>query len=71
MSVATKFDKIMRKSMASRTSLFSHEINGFQVLGDVEISYIGFGDDSKKNLIFISLSLYLLSMRQYFHIILF
>ena len=28
--------------------------NAFQVLGDVEISYIGFGDDSKKNLIFIS-----------------
>ena len=41
--------------MASFTSLFFHEIDQFQVLGDVEISYIGFGDDSKKILISISL----------------
>ena len=39
---------------------FFHEINRFQVHGDVEISYIGFGDDSKKILISISLFIYYL-----------
>ena len=30
------------------------EIIGSQVLGDVEISYIGFGDESKENSFYIS-----------------
>ena len=42
------------------------EIIGSQVLGDVEISYIGFGDESKENSFYISETL--TSFKDYIYI---